>query len=78
MCCAWIRKSVQNFFVIERACAEKERGRLRRKRMREKKGHDVSCPYNGIKLARLFFLGDVNDYLSGDVAEDFDGDGIFA
>ena len=37
----------------------------------------MPCPYEK-KWPQLFFLGDVDGDLSGDVAENFDGDGIVA
>src|SRR6202041_2722413 len=68
--CESFRKTWKSFFCASfRSRAKKE-------------GHGMPCPYvRKIKSANdleLFFLGDVDDHLRGDVAEDFDGDGIFA
>jgi len=65
--CESFRKTLQNFFCacFERVCAKK--------RVRQ-----APPPAHFGVLPELFFFGDVNGDLSGDVAKDFDGHGVFA
>src|SRR5579859_787033 len=77
-----VSENEEKFFCAER-CGEKAVGARCWARMRgkRKRGTMYRAPTGKIPAScgvELFFLGNVDDYLRGDVAEDFDGDGIFA